>query len=206
MIVELRGRLMSKEDESCVIDVGGVGYGIEMSHRSLDHLGEVDHAVHVFTHLVIREDAWRLIGFATRTERQCFLDMLQVSGVGVKAGLALLGHLGVDGLHEAVAAGQWKQLKEAPGIGAKLAQRIQLELSTKWLTATNDLPIGVLGNDTMPPQDEVMAGLLGLGYTFDEAQAACKQLPADLVEPGRRLRQALRLLDRTRGGTHHGGG
>ncbi len=205
MIVELRGRLISKDGETCVIDVGGVGYGIEMSHRSLDHLGETDRMVHVFTHLVVREDAWRLIGFATRTERQCFLDMLQVTGVGVKAGLALLGHLGVDGLHEAVAAGQWKQLKEAPGIGAKLAQRIQLELSSKWQTAGKDSPVGVIENPATPTTDEVLAGLLGLGYTFEEAQAACKQLPADLVDPGRRLREALRLLDRTRGGIHHGG-
>ncbi len=205
MIVELRGRLISKNEDMCVIDVGGVGYGIEMSHRSLDQLGDVERTVHVFTHLVIREDAWRLIGFATRTERQCFLDMLQVTGVGVKAGLALLGHLGVDGLHEAVATGQWKQLKGAPGIGAKLAQRIQLELSTKWQVALEDPVITVSDNALPPGTDEVLAGLLGLGYTFEEAQAVCKQLPPDLVEPGRRLREALRRLDRSRGGLHHGG-
>lgn len=205
MIVELRGRLLSKDEDSCVIDVGGIGYGIEMSHRSLDRLGEIDQVVHVFTHLVVREDAWRLIGFATRSERQCFLDMLQVNGVGIKASLALLGHLGVEGLHAAVGSGQWKQLKEAPGIGAKLAQRIQLELSNKWQAPLIDSAPSVLESATPTPLDEVLAGLLSLGYTLEEASAACKQVPSDLVEPSRRLREALRLLDRTRGGLHHGG-
>ncbi len=205
MIVELRGRLLSKDEESCVIDVGGVGYGIEMSHRSLDRVGEIDQTVHVFTHLVVREDVWRLIGFATRGERQCFLDMLQVNGVGIKAGLALLGHLGVEGLHAAVGSGQWKQLKEAPGIGAKLAQRIQLELSNKWQVQLTDSSSPILESATPDPLDEVLAGLLSLGYTLEESSLALKQLPGDLVDPSRRLREALRLLDRTRGGLHHGG-
>lgn len=205
MIVELKGRLLSKAEDSCVIDVGGVGYGIEMSHRSLDRMGDVDQVVHVFTHLVVREDAWRLIGFATRGERQCFLDMLAVNGVGIKAGLALLGHLGVEGLHAAVGSGQWKQLKEAPGIGAKLAQRIQLELSNKWQALVPDAAPPVFENATPTAVDEVIAGLVSLGYTLDEASLACKQVSSDLGDPSQRLREALRLLDRTRGGLHHGG-
>ncbi|MHB1610229.1 MAG: Holliday junction branch migration protein RuvA [Sulfobacillus sp.] len=206
MIVELRGRLIAKDLESCVIDVGGVGYGVEMSRLSLEQLGELDVLVHVYTHLVIREDAWRLIGFISRAERQCFVDMLAVSGVGTKGALALLGHLGVDGVREAVVLGQWKTLKEAPGIGAKLAQRIQLELSTKWATIPQSEGLTSKHNGSGALlSDEVLSGLVGLGYSLDEARAACDQISKDVEDPGQRLRAALKLLDRTKGARLHGG-
>jgi Holliday junction DNA helicase RuvA len=204
MIVELRGRLISKDAESCVVDVGGIGYGVEMTKVSLEKLGEVNSQVHLYTHLVIREDAWRLIGFLSRIERQCFLDMLAVTGVGIKGALALLGHLGVDGLRQAVVHGQWKHLKEAPGIGAKLAQRLQLELSSKWGALDDGLLSPDSGNSPTPSSDEVLEGLVSLGYTVDEARAACRQIPDDLNDIGNRLRFALKTLDSGKGEQRRG--
>ncbi len=199
MIVELRGRLISKDAESCVVDVGGVGYGVEMSKVSLEKLGEVNSQVHLYTHLVIREDAWRLIGFLSRIERQCFLDMLAVTGVGIKGALALLSHLGVEGLRKAVVQGQWKQLKEAPGIGAKLAQRIQLELSGKWGALADGLLLPDAGKNPTLSSDEVLEGLVSLGYTVDEARSARRQIPDEISDLGQRLRFALKTLDSGKG-------
>jgi len=108
MIVELRGTLAQRQGGYCVVDVNGVGYGIEISRDTENSLGDIGESVHLYTHLIVREDGWRLVGFNTSQERQCFVDMLSVNGVGVKGALALLNHLGLEGVVSSVQDGRWQ--------------------------------------------------------------------------------------------------
>ncbi|MDA8195199.1 MAG: Holliday junction branch migration protein RuvA [Thermaerobacter sp.] len=197
MIVELRGDVTSRQPGYCVLDVGGVGYGVEVPRETEQALPGVGQTVRLFTHLLVREDGWRLVGFATREERQCFVDALSVSGVGVKGALALLSHLGVRGLKAAVKEGRWQQLKEAPGVGPKIAQRAVLELSSKWKGPGEMIAPGI-DPGALEEADEAMAALLSLGFSGQEAALALKDVPLDRPA-GDRVRDALRRLDRRHG-------
>lgn len=197
MIVELKGIFVSYDPPLCVVDVGGVGYGVEIAARTARELPRPGQPVHLLTHLIVREDGWRLIGFGSPAERQRFLDVMAVNGVGVKSALALLDHLGVEGLEDAVRRGRWQLLKEVPGIGAKLAQRVQLELTGKWGPAAVDDAAPVAAG-APAAGDELVDALVGLGYSVREASAAVEQIPAE-GDPAERLRAALRRLDHRRG-------
>ncbi|AUW94264.1 MAG: Holliday junction branch migration protein RuvA [Sulfobacillus thermosulfidooxidans] len=196
MISELTGKIVHKDDDACVVDVHGIGFRVDMSKRALAALPDVQNPVHLYTHLVVREDNWRLIGFLEVEERETFLDLIAVGGMGIKTALSVLGVLGVDGLEEAISQEQWQTIKDAPGVGAKLAQRILLELSGKWQNkprrhspnAGPSLPRSV-------KLDDVGEALMALGYSLEEAQAASRQTAAegDLAD---RIREALRTLDR----------
>lgn len=199
MIAELKGVLTLKEPGECVVDVHGVGFAVSISSRTEAHLGSVGETVRLYTHLIVREDEWRLTGFLHRIERRRFLELLAVNGVGAKVALAILGVLGVDGLEQAIHEGQWQRLKAVPGVGAKLAQRVQLELSSRWKVDAEAESAPVIEDSG----DEVVAALVGLGYTLEEALLAVRGLEPGL-ETAERLRQGLRALDAHKGGRAHG--
>lgn len=198
MIVELEGIVKSHRPGYVVLQTAsGVGWGIDVPQETEDSLPRVGETVHLYTHLVIREDQWRLIGFASERERLTFLDLIGVNGVGIKAALSLMSHLGLDRLRQAVLTGEWKALQEAPGIGAKIAQRVQLEMSGRW-SKDDDAPARSKGQ-TLAAQnqtDEVLFALVSLGYGAQEAQLALDTATAQSTEE--RLRQALKALDRGR--------
>lgn len=198
MIVEVTGFLAGKEPGHCVVDVAGVGYGVEVSRRTYDKLPEIGGSVHLYTYLIVREDSWRLVGFVSKKDRKVFGDLVGVSGVGVKGAMALIDHLGIAGIESAIQQGAWQRLKEAPGIGPKLAQRLQLELKGKWVTdaapwEAND------GLDPFPAGDEVLSALMSLGYSQQEAFMALKDVPEEYGE-AERVKWALKQLDRGKGG------
>lgn len=203
MIVEIDGVIGSKRPGSVVIRTsGGLGYGLDVPRETEEQLGAVGERVRLYTHLIIREDQWRLIGFYTAVEREVFRDLLDVNGVGAKGALSVMSHLGIERLRQAVLNAEWKDLKQAPGIGAKIAQRIQLELMSRWMKSAEP---GVLpgpqgissGSSRSSPQtDEVVMALVSLGYQINEAEAACALIPDDV--PEERLRLALKALDRGR--------
>jgi Holliday junction DNA helicase RuvA len=201
MIVEIEGVVGDQEPGLVVIQTAqGLGYGVEVPLETAQKLPARGERVRLYTHLVIREEQWRLIGFTSVAERQVFRDLLEVQGVGVKAALSLMSHLGLEALRRAVLKGEWEQLKKAPGIGAKTAQRIQLELSGRW---SKDAVVRSVesASDTPPtaaalPLDDVVLALMSLGYGADEAQAALTLVTAD--NPQDRLRRALQTLDRGR--------
>jgi len=147
--------------------------------------------VTLLTHLVVREDAHLLFGFLTVAERSAFRQLLKISGVGPKVALAVLSGLSVDDLAAAVEDGDSGRLTKIPGIGKKTAERLVLELRDKLpkaMTAVRAEAGGAAGGD-------VLGALLGLGYNEREAQAAIKQLPADLALADA-IRQALKHLAR----------
>lgn len=199
MIVEIEGTIGEKWPGYVVIrTASGLSYGLDVPRETEDKLPAVGEAARLFTHLLVREDYWRLIGFATGREREVFLELLEVNGVGAKGALALMSHLGIGRLREAVLLGDWKALKGAPGVGAKIAQRVQLELMGRWAKSADPGPLLTPAEapPTAPPEDEVISALVGLGYRMEEAQLAVKEIPSG--DDATRLRLALKALDRGR--------
>ncbi|OLZ09817.1 Holliday junction branch migration protein RuvA [Sulfobacillus thermosulfidooxidans] len=194
MISEITGIVVHKDQDTCVVNVHGIGFLVETSRITSSQLPACGHEVHLYTHLVVREDNWRLVGFISPEERETFLDLLSVGGLGIKGALSVLSVLGIDGLENAIVQGDWQRIKEAPGVGAKLAQRIQLELSGKW----QNRPVKVatpLKPSADEPGDEIVQGLMALGYSREEAQYAAQQVDSQ-GDVATRIRQALRALDR----------
>ncbi|MAY87931.1 MAG: Holliday junction branch migration protein RuvA [Pseudooceanicola sp.] len=131
MIGRLRGRLAYRAGDHVMIDVGGVGYLVYCSDRTLAALPRVGEPVSVYTDLVVREDLMQLFGFLSLVEKEWHRLLMGVQGVGAKVSLAILGALGPDGVSRAIALGDWSAVKAAKGVGPKTAQRIVLDLKDK---------------------------------------------------------------------------
>jgi Holliday junction DNA helicase RuvA len=190
MIGRLRGTVLEKQPPLILIDVGGVGYEVEVSMNTFCELPPVGEAVTLLTHHHVREDAHLLYGFATLGERQAFRALLRISGVGARTALAVLSGLSVAELAATVAAQEVSRLTRVPGVGKKTAERLLLELKDKL-----DAGAAAPGQRPQParPADDVLQALLALGYSEREAAAAVRDLPEGLaVAEG--IRQALRLL------------
>ena len=131
MIGRLKGTLVSKQPPWLVIDVGGVGYAVLASARTLDAIGAVGDEVMLLTEMQVREDSMTLFGFGTAGEREAFRALTSVQGVGGRVALAILSALGPDDLAQAVSSGDKAMIARANGVGPKLAQRIANELQGK---------------------------------------------------------------------------
>ena len=193
MIGRIAGRLIEKHPPQVLVECGGVAYEIDVPMSTFYNLPRTGDEVTLLTHLVVREDAHLLFGFLTTAERGAFRQLLKISGVGPKVALAVLSGLSVDDLAAAVASQDAARLTKVPGIGKKTAERLVLELRDKIAFAPT--PVSADGNAGAARADVVNA-LLALGYNEREAQAAVKQLPAD-VPLADAIRQALRNLAKT---------
>ena len=191
MIGRISGRLVEKHPPQIVVDVQGVGYELDVPMSTFYQLPATGSEVALFTHLVVREDAHQLYGFATEPERRAFRQLLKISGVGARTALSVLSGLSVSDLREAVSAQDGGRLTRIPGIGKKTAERLLLELRDK-LDAVPAGPAAARGDGQAV---DVTNALLALGYNDKEASWAVKQLPSGLnVADG--IRQALRLLSK----------
>ena len=181
MIDHVRGTVCHKEPNLVVISCGGVGYACRTSLQTSAAVGGTDAEAMLYTRLAVREDEIALYGFATRSERSCYDQLIGVSGVGPKAALAILSDITPDRFALSVAAGDFKAFTKVKGIGAKTAQRIVLELKDKVAKSAElqDLPaapvIAESGNT-----GEAMSALLVLGYTQAEAASALSTLEPSL--------------------------
>ncbi len=193
MIGRIHGKLAEKRPPQILVDVQGVGYEIYVPMSTFYHLPATGAEVTLFTHMVVREDAHQLYGFATEPERHAFRQLLKISGVGARTALSVLSGLSVSDLSEAVATQDAGRLTKIPGIGKKTAERLLLELRDK-LDAVLVASSAVKGDGQA---GDVTNALLGLGYNEREAAWATKQLPAGLnVAEG--IRQSLRLLSKSK--------
>jgi Holliday junction DNA helicase RuvA len=192
MIGRIHGVLTEKNPPQVLVVAHGVGYEIDVPMSTFYHLPRTGENVELLTHLVVREDAHLLYGFLTAAERAAFRQLLKVSGVGPKVALAVLSGLSVEDLAHAIAAQDAARLTKVPGVGKKTAERLVLELRDK-LPAT-----AVVGarTEAAPARGDVVNALLALGYNDREAQAAVKQLPAQLALADA-IRQALKHLAKT---------
>jgi Holliday junction DNA helicase RuvA len=152
-----------------VIDCGGVGYRLSVSAETLRHVPAVGKQVLLHSHMVVRDDALLLYGFATEEERELFLMLISVQSVGPKVALAVLSGGPPRELLKAVAAGDTARLQAAPGVGKRTAERIIVELREK-VGSTAPIPVTVSSAGvTDDPRVLARDGLLGLGYTPIEA-------------------------------------
>ena len=171
MIAKLTGRLDSSAAGHAVIDVGGVGYLVEASARTLDALGAVGSDVTIHTEMLVGEDFLRLLGFARAEERDWFRLLVSVQGVGAKMALAILSALEIAELQRALASGDAAMVARANGVGPKLAQRICHELKDK-AGALGGIAGGGAHVPTGGPLADAVAALTGLGFKPGEASSA----------------------------------
>jgi Holliday junction DNA helicase RuvA len=192
MIGRIHGKLAEKRPPQIVVDVQGVGYEIDVPMSTFYHLPAAGADVSLYTHMVVREDAHQLYGFATEAERHAFRQLLKISGVGARTALSVLSGLSVADLRAAVTTQDGARLTKIPGIGKKTAERLLLELRDKLDGAA--LATSVSKDEGRA--SDVSNALLSLGYNEREAAWAIKQLPAGLnVAEG--IRQSLRLLSKS---------
>ena len=193
MIGRVSGTLLEKNPPQVVVDVGGVGYEIDVPMSTFYNLPKLHEKVVLFAHLVVREDAQLLYGFGTEAERATFRQLLKVSGVGPKVALAVLSGMSVNDLAAAVALQESGRLTKVPGIGKKTAERLLLELKDRLKV---DVRISVAGDTAVSSAADILNALISLGYNDKEAQYAIKQLASDVsVSDG--IRQALKLLSKS---------
>ncbi|MDX5363681.1 MAG: Holliday junction branch migration protein RuvA [Pseudazoarcus pumilus] len=195
MIGRITGTLLEKSPPQIVVDVGGLGYEIDVPMSTFYGLPATGQKVSLFTHFIVREDGHFLFGFATADERAAFRQLLKVSGVGARMALAVLSGMSVNDLAQAVAMQEAGRLVKIPGIGKKTAERLVLELRDKLGKALPTLA-ATLGSPAAAPGDDradILNALLALGYNEREALAAMKGLAEDVsVSDG--IRAALKLL------------
>jgi Holliday junction DNA helicase RuvA len=186
VIALVSGTVAVRRSDHVVIDCGGVGYRLSVSAETLRHVPAVGKDILLHTHLVVRDDALQLYGFASEEERELFLMLLAVQSVGPKVALAVLSGGPPRELLKAVAAGDTGRLQAAPGVGKRTAERIIVELREK-VGATAPVPTAILNGSAGAEDPRALArdGLVGLGYTPLEADelldGAEGERPEDLI-------------------------
>jgi Holliday junction DNA helicase RuvA len=192
VIAFLTGTVVGKSAGAALLDVGGVGFRLLMSTRSLASLPAMGDSVTVHTYLNVREDELTLFGFESEDERSLFETLISVSGVGPKVALSVLSALRPDALRAAVASDDVAVLSSVPGVGKKTAQRLALELKDKL-----DLPdLGEGARGARPAAAaEVREALLSMGFTSTEAAAALRG-----AEDGATAEQLLKAALKSLGG------
>lgn len=187
MIGLLRGVLVEKRPNQVLIDVGGVGYQVQIPLSTFAGLGLLHREVTLLIHTHLREDALSLFGFLTAREKQCFELLISASGVGPSLGLKILSGMGMDDLVPAIRKGDLAQLVRIPGVGKKTAERIVVELRDK-LTAL-DVPGSAKSATPSQMEADAASALVNLGY---EARAAEKAIEKARATHGGDFEQLLR--------------
>jgi Holliday junction DNA helicase RuvA len=190
VIGRLTGTLLEKQPPMIAVDVQGVAYELDVPMSTFYQLPAAGSTTTLFTHLLVRDDAHLLYGFATDEERQLFRQLLKVNGVGARIALAVLSGLSVQELHQAIALQDSGRITKIPGIGKKTAERLILELRDK---LSGD--VGVAGA-AQSPRDDAFRALLALGYKEKEAAAVLAKVAADLSVT-ESIRHALKLLSKS---------
>jgi len=189
VIALVRGEVAGRRPSSSsgagevLVDVNGVGYRLAVSNETLRHVPAAGKPVTLHSHLIVRDDALQLYGFATEEERDLFLMLLGVQSVGPKVALAVLSGGSPRELIAALAAGDAARFQAVPGIGKRTAERIVVELREKAGVTLPDEAISVTRSDD--PRALAREGLLGLGYSAQEAEklldGAAGETPEDLI-------------------------
>lgn len=196
MISYIKGNLEAKNLDSVIIEVGGIGYKVFMSVNSMDRLGESGKEVKVYTYMRVREDDISLYGFCTNEELKMFEQLLGVSGVGAKSALSILSNISPSSFALAIITGDLNTLKSLPGIGAKSAQRMILELKDKMKTQeaieTEDIPIQItVKNDKAK---DAIEALQVLGYSRRDIDLAISKIDTKDLSVEEIIKQGLKYL------------
>ena len=190
MIGSLRGKLTFKQAPAVIIECNGVGYEVETPMSTFFELPAVGDELFLFTHLLVREDAQILYGFATDTERALFRSVLKVRGVGARIGLAILSSMSVAGFNRCIEYEDVAALSKIPGIGKKTAERLIIEMRDRIDKSITTDPIGL---HTEPgAKSEAVDALVALGYKPGEVTKLIGKLDVDGQSAEDIIRLALR--------------
>lgn len=200
MIGSLKGLLAVKAPPQLLLEVGGVGYELEAPMSTFYGLPAVGEEVRLLTHLVVREDAHILYGFASDAERRLFRNLLKVSGVGPKMALAILSGTSVDGFAACVESNDSATLTRIPGVGRKTAERLIVEMRDR-ISATAGDGATIVDAPRGGVEAEAFAALVALGYKPAEATKLVKSAGGEADASTEDLiRRALQYAARTAGG------
>ena len=200
MYAFIEGEVCEKLNGSLVLLASGVGWQLNCSNNTLQAAPPVGEKMRCYTYLSVREDAMELFGFATRAEKEMFLQLTSVSGIGPKTALGVLGAMPLRDLNLAILLGDVNALSRAPGIGKKTAQRIALELKDKISQADvsaaaapsqGAVSAAALSSDAVT---EAIEALIALGYSSTEARNAISQIKDQTDKPEELIRLALRAM------------
>ena len=201
MYAFIEGEVCEKLNGSLTLLAGGVGYLLNCSNNTLQAAPALGDKMRCYTFLSVREDAMELFGFATREEKELFLQLTSVSGIGPKTALGLLGSMPLRDLNLAILLGDVNALSRAPGIGKKTAQRIALELKDKisqaGISAHADEGVSPAAASAFTGADsasEAVEALMALGYSSTEARNAVSQVRGQAETPEDLIRLALRAM------------
>lgn len=201
MIAYVKGTVENISEDNAVVDVGGIGYNIKISADTAARLPGIGESVKLYTYTSVREDAIQLFGFLARNDLEIFKKCITVSGIGPKGALAILSVLDADSLRFAIMSGDVKAITKAPGIGARTAERLILELKDKIkiddtlidreIAATQAAGTGA---DT-PQKREAIEALVSLGYGQAEAAKAVNAIDGiETMDSGAVLKAALKKM------------
>ena len=204
MIAYLSGKLLEKQANTVIVDVGGVGYEVTIPLSTFYELGEVgsDVQLRIFTH--VREDALQLFGFKTERERLLYLKLISVQGIGAKSGITMLSGMNADEIIVAIRTDNLARLTSIPGVGKKTAERLVIELRDKLNDLTSaasqqqltSVSGGINATSVDAVYDDALSALTNLGYQRNAAEKALKQAVQDGTEMSvqKLLRKSLQFL------------
>lgn len=177
-----RGKLVQASPTKAVIDIGGVGYAVQISLRMYQQLPQLNSEVFIYVAPVIREDEHSLYGFLTIEEKNLFHHLTSISGIGPKTAVAILGHVDVADFQLAILQANAALLSKIPGVGKKTAERLIIELKDKFRGITPTEAISTLPSKGGSLTTDAISALINLGYHPLEAQKRIKKILGDLKE------------------------
>ncbi|MFA7095149.1 MAG: Holliday junction branch migration protein RuvA [Gammaproteobacteria bacterium] len=200
MIGQLRGTLLHKQPPHLLLDVHGVGYEVEAPMSTFYVLPAVGNEVLLYTHLIVREDAHILFGFATPTERALFRDLIKVNGVGAKLAVTILSGISVDGFIQCVHSRDTATLTRLPGIGKKTAERLVMEMKDRLGDRQGGAAAAALAHpdvgmvDPGSPLADAVSALIALGYKPHEASRMVRGIDTAGLPSEEIIRRALQAV------------
>ena len=185
MIERIKGTILKKESNAVILDVNGVGLKINMSINCLESTPAIGKVTQVLTYLNVKEDILDLYGFLDNIERETFLLLISISGIGPKLALTILSGITTEILKNSIIAGDVPSLTRVPGVGAKTAKRIIVELKEKFISIDSD-NLGIAEEKQFSSQfQDVLNALLSLGYKDKHAKQVCKELEKEGLMEGK---------------------
>ncbi len=198
MIGRLRGTLVYKRAPLLMVEVAGIGYEVEAPMSTFYALPEIGREVVIQIHMVVREDAHLLFGFATEAERSFFRELIKVNGVGVKMGLAILSGMSIDAFAAAIRNNDVAMLVRLPGVGKKTAERLIIEMRDKMdvhvsgLVTTSSMATLALDGGESGHVSDAISALESLGYKPQEASRMVRNVKTNGLPSEEIIRQALK--------------
>ena len=195
MIGRIRGQLVHKQAPLILVEVGGVGYELQVPMTTLFQLPELGSEVSLVTHFVVREDAQLLYGFIEEGDRSLFRELIKVSGVGPRIALAILSGVTVDEFHRCVEAQDHASLVRVPGIGRKIAERLVIEMRDRLKILAGPAFVAGSGGAAVVasnPQTEAFSALVSLGYKPAEVSRLLQKVDPAVTSTEELIRHALR--------------